>query len=322
MKNCGIIPMHGMPTKRDLLVFDSFVSMGGGRARVSDSQFPMKDGTAHFSNPCQDACEADYAFLTENGLIEENTSPVDEMFKEAKKANLAVEDIQARLALLLRLTEDKPYYDFGQLPPVDSGFEHHYQSEAYERYFEYGSHAKARIFSLLRSDASSVFTPILERESFPALAGERNDAVLQVVIENFPVPAGDVSLEDIVEFKRDKKVQDQLQLLRRWIRKTLGKEKATPAAIGEEIADNVTDFKASMDVAQMRYKTERMYTLMTFPLATIERIIKLQFSQIFDPVFSIRKAKITLLEAEMKAPGRELAFLNAAIEKFGAPADG
>ena len=313
--------MHGMPTKRDLLVFDSFVSMGGGRERVSDSQFPTKYGTAHFTNPSQKAREADYAFLSEEGLIEENTSGVEEMLSEAKKAALAVEDIEAQLALLLSGTKEKLYYDFGQLPPVDSGFERHHQSEAYERYFEYGSHVKTRIFSLLRSDASNVFTPILETDSFAMLAGKRNDAVLQVLIENFPVPGEDVSLADVVEFKRDKKVQDQLQLLRRWIRKTLGKEKATPAEIGEEIADNLSDFKASMEVAQMRYKTERLYTLMTFPLATIERIVKLQFSQIFEPVFTIRKAKITLLEAEMKAPGRELAFLNASIERFGTPGD-
>jgi hypothetical protein len=253
--------MHRMPTKRDLLVFDSFVSMGGGSARVSDSQFPTKYGTAHFTNPNQKAREADYAFLREVGLIEENTSGVEEMLSEAKKAKLAVEDIEAQLALLLSLTKEKLHYDFGQLPPVDSGFERHHQSEAYERYFEYGSHAKARIFSLLRSDASSVFTPILETDSFPMLAGNRNDAVLQVVIENFPVPGDDVGLADIVEFKRDKKVQDQLQLLRRWIRKTLAKEKGTPEEIGEEIADNLSDFKASMEVAAMRSTRHRFSRL-------------------------------------------------------------
>ena len=58
---------------------------------------------------------------------------------------------------------------------------------------------------------------------------------------------------------------------------------------------------------------------MTFPLATIERVCKLQFSQLFEPLFSIRKAKIALLEAELKAPGREVALLDTAIDKFGEP---
>jgi hypothetical protein len=46
---------------------------------------------------------------------------------------------------------------------------------------------------------------------------------------------------------------------------------------------------------------------------------KLQFSQLFDPVFAIRKAEIALLEAELKAPGRELAYLHSSIQKFGTP---
>jgi len=36
MKNYGIIPLYGIPTSRDLLFFDSFLSMGTGFGRQSN----------------------------------------------------------------------------------------------------------------------------------------------------------------------------------------------------------------------------------------------------------------------------------------------
>ncbi|MNP82425.1 hypothetical protein D3C76_1810520 [compost metagenome] len=55
---------------------------------------------------------------------------------------------------------------------------------------------------------------------------------------------------------------------------------------------------------------------MTFPLATVERIIKLEFSQLFDPIFTVKKAHIALCEAELTAPGRELAYLHSVQDRF------
>ena len=137
--------------------------------------------------------------------------------------------------------------------------------KARERYFEYASHTRARVFSLLKTDESHIFTPIVQKEQFPMLAGKRNNMVLQVALKSFPVPAEDVSLEEIVDFKRTKKVQDQLQLFRRWVRKTVVEENATAAEIGEEIADMLHDFREHMRVAKLKVQRRARLHIIDVP---------------------------------------------------------
>jgi len=54
------------------------------------------------------------------------------------------------------------------------------------------------------------------------------------------------------------------------------------------------------------------------PLEIIEDVAKLRWSKIVKGVFSARHGKVELLEAEMKAPGRECAYVFDARTRFGA----
>ncbi len=50
----------------------------------------------------------------------------------------------------------------------------------------------------------------------------------------------------------------------------------------------------------------------------LEDIVKINWSKIAKGALSVKKRKIELMEAEMKAPGRECAYVFDAREKFGA----
>lgn len=319
MKHYGIIPAYEMPTKRDLLFFDAFISMEGGLGRSSRMQMPTRYGMVYSRSRDDHETKAAYEYLRFAGLIEEDGSSIDGLLQEARTANLAVDLIRKEIAAFERHSDRMPHFGQGYLPPVDSGVIPHHRLKAIEDLLEYKSHAKARLLSLLKSDAENVYIPIVMNETFPALTPKLSGAVLQVALKSFPVPSDEVSLQELVEFKSDRKVAEQMKLMRNWIRKTVANEEATPAKVGEEIADNLEDFTQHMRLANMKYKTEVVQILVTFPLATIERVCKLQFSQLFDPVFAVRKAKIALLEAELKAPGRELAYLHSSLERFGSP---
>ena len=59
-----------------------------------------------------------------------------------------------------------------------------------------------------------------------------------------------------------------------------------------------------------------MQTLVTLPLELLENLFKLRLSKIPEPFFTFRKHQISLMEAEMTAPGKELAYVIKAQDEF------
>ena len=53
------------------------------------------------------------------------------------------------------------------------------------------------------------------------------------------------------------------------------------------------------------------------PLEIIENLVKLNWSKIARGALQVRKRRVELMEAEMKAPGRECAYVFDARRRFG-----
>ena len=180
------------------------------------------------------------------------------------------------------------------------------------------SHTRARLIALHRTTPTAAYTPISYLADIPPTAGGKAAEVMRVVLKEFPVPSDDVSVQEVLEFRSQERVRHQMQLFRKWMRESIVDDTKSPAVIGEEIADGLADFTAFMKLQRMKYRTDVVQLLLTFPLATVERVVKLEFSQMLDPLFAIHKAHIGLLEAEaFTAPGRELAYLQSARLRFG-----
>jgi hypothetical protein len=71
-----------------------------------------------------------------------------------------------------------------------------------------------------------------------------------------------------------------------------------------------------MKLHKMKAGTTTFQTLITLPLTLMEDLIRLRFSKLPEPIFALRKRKLSLLEAELNAPGRELAYVIKAEEEF------
>jgi hypothetical protein len=67
----------------------------------------------------------------------------------------------------------------------------------------------------------------------------------------------------------------------------------------------------------MKVTTGALETIVTAAGEALENIAKLKFGALTKSVFSVRHRKIQLLEAERQAPGRELAYIVKARERFG-----
>lgn len=139
--------------------------------------------------------------------------------------------------------------------------------------------------------------------------------VAQVVINNLPLPDETTPWEDIIEYKKDEDVKQSLLTLRRWMRK-IARENLPTHEIEEEIEWLTNEFHRHMNSHKMKSNTEPIEAIVKVSLEFIENLVKFNFSKLADPLFAIRKRRLSLMEAEMNAPGREIAYIIKTNEKF------
>lgn len=325
MENIGIVPVDQVPTARDLLFFDRFLSTGALAERPSPHRAPRP----HRETIPQEALRPviDSRTLARS---EEAEAAID--FLQRAQLFLGTDD--ESMESLLRKTDELlapcPAFreewerlgeacwqaesnDFSR--PYMWRFQRPYQAN--QRLVSFVSQTRARLLALHRTTETATYTPIVSPNAIPGTVGGRASAVVRVVLKHFPIPCDDVSFQEIVEFRSQDKVARQLQLFRRWMRCSLADESKSPAVVGEELADGLSDFTAYMRTERWKYNTEVVQLLLTFPLATVERLAKLEFSQLLDPLFALEKARIGLHTAEtLTAPGRELAYLHSVRSRF------
>jgi len=139
--------------------------------------------------------------------------------------------------------------------------------------------------------------------------------VAQVIINNLPLPDETTPWEDIIEYKDDEDVKQSLSTLRRWMRK-IARENLPAHEIEEEIEWLINEFHTHMKLHKMKSNTEPIESIVKVSLEFFENLAKFNFSKLADPLFAIRKRRFALMEAEMNAPGREIAYIIKTNEKF------
>jgi hypothetical protein len=140
------------------------------------------------------------------------------------------------------------------------------------------------------------------------------DAV-QIVINQLPLPDSMTPWEQIIDYKNDPNTKGNNLALRRWISK-ISSENLSRAEIDDELHWLMNEFRSRIKLHKMKANTETLETIIKAPLEIIEDLIKFKFSKIPEPFFALKKRQISLMETELNAPGREIAYLIKTQEIF------
>ena len=144
------------------------------------------------------------------------------------------------------------------------------------------------------------------------MAGAEN--ILHLASSALPVPGEDCAWEDILAFKAD--VRDKRWGFHRFLR-TLATAPTTEAEMHDEIEWMVYEYSKAMAVHNLKASHGLVDVFIISPLEILENLVKFNWSQIAKGALSVNKRKVDLLEAEMKAPGRECAYVFDARKRFG-----
>lgn len=158
--------------------------------------------------------------------------------------------------------------------------------------------------------------PILYKGQIPdgnSIANEVN--VNLIVLSKILLPDKNTPLEDIIKFKKDPEVIHKLRQLRLWMYSvSTGNKKLK--IVNEELEFLIHDYNKYMILQKAKFNQGILEFLVTTTAEAVENTMKFRLGNIAKSLFKLKYNKISLTEKEMKAPGREIAFISSVNEKF------
>ena len=170
-----------------------------------------------------------------------------------------------------------------------------------------------RTFSESGFLATSIY---LSETGFDADFREAGVACLSIVLHALPTPSDTTPWAQIVDFKNDPDSQRKLRALRDW-QNDVTRSALSPNELAEKLAYLLDDYAEYIRLQKMKSEPGTTEMILTTGADIIESLIKLKPSKAINALYSFRKRKLDLLEAELKAPGREVAFIHKARHEFG-----
>jgi hypothetical protein len=166
-----------------------------------------------------------------------------------------------------------------------------------------------------KDDNPPAIAALSETDYTYEIPNSKKREVIQVVITKLPIPDNTVPWEKIIDYRNDSDNQGNLLGLRRWIKK-ISTEELSKAEIEDEIDWRINEFQKHMKYHKIKANTETLEILVKAPLEIIENLIKVKLSKIPDPFFVLKKRQLMLMEAEINAPDKELAYIIKTRETF------
>lgn len=188
------------------------------------------------------------------------------------------------------------------LQAVDSFYNEGGRGEGLVRYY-------AAVFNA-RSDTSACWL----LPSLPSGGPKRAD-VLRVVLNAFPIPADDVSWERIEEFRLDHDSHIKRSRLINWINET-GRTDLSELELSDKLETLLNDYSEHMRIHEIKSERGIVEAVVVTFAELAEDLVKFKWGKLAKGLFAITHERIELREAELQAPGRELAYLDAAKRAF------
>ncbi len=137
--------------------------------------------------------------------------------------------------------------------------------------------------------------------------------VVRVAVNSLPVPDDQCAWQDILDFRMEER--EKLWAFRRFLR-ALTTKAQTESEIQDDIEWTLNEYAQAMKVHNLKASQSFVDVFLIAPLEIIENLVKFNWSKLAKGLLSVNKRKVELLEAEMKAAGRECAYVFDARKKF------
>lgn len=144
----------------------------------------------------------------------------------------------------------------------------------------------------------------------------REEQTMTITLHAFPVPGDTTPLYEVTAFRRETEMQAHFMALKVWMNRTAAGE-LTPQQIEDELQHLMNEFESQIARARLSVGRTVVTTLAISSAAFAEELVRFRFSKALERLGAFRARKLALLGAEAAAPGRELAYIVKARQRFG-----
>lgn len=142
------------------------------------------------------------------------------------------------------------------------------------------------------------------------------EEVLFVLLKNIPTPSEDTSYEQIKDFFQDPDSKEKMVRLKDWVNE-LTSMKSSFIELQEKIDFLINEYRSHMALHKIKNQAGAFETVVQGTAEMMEAAVSGKFSKIVSPLFAAKHQQIAMLESEMNAPGRKLAYIIKTQDEFG-----
>ena len=168
---------------------------------------------------------------------------------------------------------------------------------------------------LTRFAAQDEAFPLLQNDDAVGVDPFHQAKVLEVVLSKLPIPDENVEWQQIVEYRADSDTEGKFNGLRVWMQ-DIARKDYSKNELKERIEHLLHEYESHLRFHKLKYKYGTMQILITTTLELLENVAKLNLGKIAKTAFSFQEKNYDLLEAEMNAPGKEVAYITKTIKTF------
>lgn len=171
-----------------------------------------------------------------------------------------------------------------------------------------------RLSSAMDVRAVSLLPPRPEISELLGISTTAGD-VLRVVLKGIPEPSDVTSLEDVLQFRQQSESKEKLFAFRRWVQTMIDK-RLPEREIAEELEWMIHQYEEYIRLQKLKVDRGIVEIVVTTTAEVAEDLVKIRWGTLSNRLFVLGHRKIDLMEAELKAPGREIAYVVHAREVF------
>lgn len=173
--------------------------------------------------------------------------------------------------------------------------------------------AQAEVIAYVRP--YEVVVPLLTAQMPDLQNSAGRAAVTRLVLNSMPYPSESTPWEAIKDWRADEQAREQYAQIRAWIGR-MTRAQLSSLDVTEELGAALASYERYMAIQHKKFRRGRIEAVLIPVAEAVEDLASFQLSSALSKLFGIFREEVSLLESELNAPGREVAYIAAARSRF------
>lgn len=170
----------------------------------------------------------------------------------------------------------------------------------------------------LRQKSTEEFYPVFRTTRLIGSHEDRSEKkanIIQFLLNDIPEPSTETPWEQIVDFRSDLDVRNKYLAMINWVNRIAASEKCLNE-IKEEYEYLYNDYMKHFNLHKLKYNNSLLEVVVTAGVGMLLALQAGHFATSFKNLIQMKLSHIDLVEQETKLPGKEVAYIYHAKEKF------